>query len=160
MGAGSAAVGGGVVYWGPLESLLALPRHVLIVPSIGSACNTLDKTPFLIICWVIRVWGPVLLTSLWLCGPASVCIIITKIGLFSWLLRAVPVLVLLRWGGGVVFLKATSYVCPVLLSPLCLWFCCSAPLLPSLPTLILGKRICNICVHCGRGPPFHLMLYL
>lgn len=129
MGAGSA--GAGLVYWGSLESLSALPRHELIVPSISSVCDTLGKTPFLTICWVIRVWGPVLLTSLCLCGPASVCIIITKTGLFSWLLCSVPVLVLLRWGGGVVFLKATSYVvCPVLLSPFCL---CSAALLPFSP---------------------------
>lgn len=42
--------------------------------------------------------------------------------------------------------------------PLVLLLC--TPLLPNLPTLNFGKHICNICVHRGMGPPFHLMLYL
>lgn len=57
--------------------------------------------------------------------------IIAKIGVFSWLVRVSQ-----PWfccvGVGVVFLKATSYVCPlVLLSLSCLPFCCTAPFFPS-----------------------------
>lgn len=121
--------GGGVVYWGPPESLLPLPR-ACAVPSLKPSGQ---DSPFLTICWVIGTWEPVLFRSLEPCGPTSVYIIIAKISLFSWLVRDVPVLVLLHWGGGVVFLKATSYVCPVLLLSLfCLLFCCSA--LPFSPT--------------------------
>lgn len=153
MGTGSGAVWRGVVYWGSLESLLALPRHELVMPSISSACDTLSKTHFLTICWVIRVWGPVLLTSLCLCGPVSVCIIITKIGLFSWLLRCASLgFVALGWGccfSESYLLCLSSSSVPFL--PLVLLLC--SPL-PSVPTLVLGKHICNICVHCGRGPHF------
>lgn len=121
--------GGGVVYWGAPESLLALSR-ACAVPSLKPSGQ---DPPFLTICWVTGTWGPVLFRSLEPCGPTSVYIIIAKISLFSWLVRDVPVSVLLNWGGSVVFLKATSYVRPVLLLSLfCLLFCCSA--LPFSPT--------------------------
>lgn len=87
-----------------------------------------EDPTFLTISWVIRVEGPILFRSWQLCGPNSACVImVAKIGLSS---RSgdEPGFVLLREGGGVVFLKATSYVLPVLLLfPSCLPFCCSAP---------------------------------
>lgn len=114
------------------------------VASAQGMCCAQSKTlwtrpPFLTICWVIGTWGPVLFRSLEPCGPTSVYIVIAKISLFSWLVRDVPVLVSLHWGGGVVFLKATSYVRPVLLLSLfCLLFCCSAlPFSPTSPPWIL-----------------------
>lgn len=125
---------GGRCIGGTPESLSALPRtwthhaqHRVSLKHSG------QDSPFLKIGWVTWVWGPVLLRSLQLCGPTSVCII-AKIGLFSWLVRDVPVLGCVALGWGCFFLKATSYVCPVLLSPFCLPFCCSAsPFFPTTP---------------------------
>lgn len=98
-----------------------------------------------------------ILAAVW---PPPLCALLPK--LVYWLVRDVPVLGCVALGWGCFFLKATSYVCPVLLSPFCLPFCCSAsPFFPTTPpSPNFGKHICNICVHCGMGPLFHLMLYL
>lgn len=75
---------------------------------------------FLTVCWVLRVWGPVFFKSFFTRVALSPCALsLPKLasGLSAGLVGDETARVLLQWGGGVVFLKATSYVCPVLLSP-------------------------------------------
>lgn len=66
-------------------------------------------------------------------------------------------------GVGLLFFSESYLLClsssfvPILPPILLLCF----PILPNLPhPPNFGKHICNICVHCGMGPLFHLMLYL
>ena len=69
---------------------------------------------FLTVCWVLRVWGPVFFKSFFMRVALSPCALsLPKLasGLSAGLVGDETARVLLRWGGGVVFLKATSYVC-------------------------------------------------
>lgn len=142
----------------------ARQNHSRLSPGVMSSClkHSGENPTFLTVGWVIRVWGPVFFRSLPRRDPTSVCIIIAQTGLFSGLVGDKPAWVLLRWGGGVVFLKATSYVCPVLLFPSCLPPCCSASPHFSQPPLpeFLESTFAIFVFALGRVFPFHLMLYL
>ena len=75
---------------------------------------------FLTVCWVLQVWGPVFFKSFFTrVAPPPCALSLPKLasGLFAGLVGDETARELLQWGGGVVFLKATSYVCPVLLFP-------------------------------------------
>lgn len=88
----------GMVYWGPLESLLALARawthraqHGFNLKHSGGdlplSYNLLSHS---------GLGACVIQILLQLCDPTPVCTVFAKIGLFSWLVRDVPILVLLR----------------------------------------------------------------
>lgn len=110
--------------WVPAgDGALGAPRnHSWLRPGMTSSGlkHSGANPTFLTICWVLRVWRPVFFKSFFMrVAPPPCALSLPKLasGLSAGLVGDETAHVLLRWGGGVVFLKATSYVCPVFLFP-------------------------------------------